>query len=49
VLGTGMEGAASVVYLDTVSDERMWTYLKNDSLAANAAEFENQALPDVPN
>jgi hypothetical protein len=49
VLGTGMEGAASVVYLDTVTDERMWSYLRSDSLAANAAEFKNQALPAVPN
>jgi LCP family protein required for cell wall assembly len=49
VLGTGMEGAASVVYLDTVSGKRMWTYLQNDSLAANAEEFANQALPAVPN
>ena len=48
VLGTGMEGAASVVYLDNVADERMWTYLRSDSLAANADEFENQALPEVP-
>ena len=49
VLGTGMEGAASVVYLDTVTDERMWSYLRTDSLAANAAEFKNEALPAVPN
>jgi LCP family protein required for cell wall assembly len=48
VLGTGMEGPASVVYLDQVSGERMWAYLRSDSLAANAAEFANQALPDVP-
>ena len=48
VLGTGMEGPASVVYLDMVSGERMWSYLSNDSLAAHAAEFANQALPDVP-
>jgi LCP family protein required for cell wall assembly len=48
VLGTGMEGPASVVYLDTVSCERMWAYLRGDSLAQNAAEFEDQALPDVP-
>ncbi|SNR77597.1 LCP family protein [Blastococcus mobilis] len=48
VLGMGMEGPASVVYLDTVSCERMWTYLRADSLAQNAAEFEEQALPDVP-
>jgi len=48
VLGTGTEGAASVVYLDTVSCERMWTYLRNDSLSQNADEFAEQALPDVP-
>ncbi|WP_409331713.1 LCP family protein [Trujillonella humicola] len=48
VLGTGREGAASVVYLDTVTCERMWTYLRSDSLAANAAEFDDEALPDVP-
>jgi len=49
VLGTGTEGSASVVYLDMVSGKRMWTYLQSDSLAANAAEFKNQALPEVPN
>jgi LCP family protein required for cell wall assembly len=49
VLGTGMEGPASVVYLDMVAGKRMWSYLRSDSLAANAAEFKNQALPDVPN
>jgi hypothetical protein len=48
VLGTGMEGPASVVYLDTVADERMWAYLRGDSLAQNAAEFQDEALPDVP-
>lgn len=48
VLGTGREGAASVVYLDTVTCERMWTYLRSDSLAANADEFSAEALPDVP-
>jgi LCP family protein required for cell wall assembly len=48
VLGTGMEGPASVVYLDDVSCDRMWAYLRSDSLAQNAAEFEDQALPDVP-
>jgi anionic cell wall polymer biosynthesis LytR-Cps2A-Psr (LCP) family protein len=48
VLGTGMEGAASVVYLDTVSGERMWGYLRTDSLAQNVSEFEQNALPDVP-
>jgi LCP family protein required for cell wall assembly len=49
VLGTGREGAASVVYLDNVSGDRMWGYLRTDSLAQNAAEFGKQALPDVPN
>jgi hypothetical protein len=43
-----MEGPASVVYLDTVACERMWTYLRTDSLAQNAAEFQDDALPDVP-
>jgi LCP family protein required for cell wall assembly len=48
VLGTGMEGAASVVYLDAVTCERMWAYLRSDSLSQNADEFAKQALPDVP-
>ncbi len=48
VLGTGMEGPASVVYLDRVTGERMWTYLRNDSLAQNAGEFIKQELPEVP-
>ena len=48
VLGTGMEGPSSVVYLDGVSCERMWAYLRSDSLAQNADEFSNEALPAVP-
>jgi LCP family protein required for cell wall assembly len=48
VLGTGTEGAASVVYLDGVAGERMWTYLQTDSLSQNAEEFADQALPSVP-
>ncbi|RBY96250.1 LytR family transcriptional regulator [Blastococcus sp. TF02-8] len=48
VLGTGMEGPASVVYLDNTACERMWSYLRNDTLGKNAAEFEADALPDVP-
>jgi LCP family protein required for cell wall assembly len=48
VLGTGMEGRASVVYLDEIACERMWGYLRSDSLAQNAAEFSDQLLPDVP-
>lgn len=48
VLGTGREGAASVVYLNATLGDRMWSYLRSDSLAANAAEFAEQALPEVP-
>ncbi|SDC39226.1 transcriptional attenuator, LytR family [Geodermatophilus telluris] len=48
VLGTGMEGPASVVYLDRVGGQRMWAYLQNDTLSQNADEFAAQALPDVP-
>lgn len=48
VLGTGREGAASVVYLDQTEADRMWAYLRSDSLGANTAEFAEQALPDVP-
>lgn len=48
VLGTGTEGAASVVYLDQTAGERMWGYLQTDSLGQNADEFSNEALPEVP-
>jgi LCP family protein required for cell wall assembly len=48
VLGTGMEGAASVVYLDPNTGARMWGYLQTDSLGANAAEFGDEALPETP-
>jgi LCP family protein required for cell wall assembly len=48
VLGAGMEGPASVVYLDEVTGDRMWTYLRSDSLSQNTEEFSKQALPDVP-
>jgi LCP family protein required for cell wall assembly len=48
VLGTGREGAASVVYLDDTTAERMWKYLRTDSLGPNAEEFSEQALPDTP-
>ena len=48
VLGTGMEGPASVVYLDATQGERMWEYLRNDSLSQNADDFSDEALPDVP-
>jgi LCP family protein required for cell wall assembly len=48
VLGTGTEGAASVVYLDQVTGARMWGYLSTDSLSQNADEFSAQALTDAP-
>jgi LCP family protein required for cell wall assembly len=48
VLGTGREGAASVVYLDANTGARMWSYLQSDSLGANTAEFADESLPDVP-
>ncbi|MDP9390764.1 MAG: LCP family protein [Actinomycetota bacterium] len=48
VLGTGREGAASVVYLDTVTADRMWAYLHSDSLGQNADEFSKEALPELP-
>jgi LCP family protein required for cell wall assembly len=48
VLGTGTEGSASVVYLDTTAGARMWGYLRTDSLGQNADEFAAEALPDVP-
>ncbi len=48
-MGTGTEGRASVVYLDAVTCDRMWAYLRSDSLSQNAEEFGTQALPAVPN
>src|SRR3712207_4641850 len=48
LLGTGTEGAASVVYLDDVTGDRMWGYLRTDSLSQNADEYSDQALPEVP-
>jgi LCP family protein required for cell wall assembly len=48
VLGTGREGAASVVYLDQTTGARMWGYLQTDSLGANAGEFGDEALPETP-
>ncbi len=49
VLGTGREGAQSVVYLDSVRADRMWEYLRLDSLGANTDEFSLDTLPVVPN
>ncbi|SDF64338.1 LCP family protein [Klenkia brasiliensis] len=48
VLGTGTEGAASVVYLDQTTGDRMWGYLQTDSLGQNAAEFADESLPATP-
>jgi LCP family protein required for cell wall assembly len=48
VLGTGTEGAASVVYLDSNTGKRMWGYLQTDSLGQNASEFSEEALPALP-
>jgi LCP family protein required for cell wall assembly len=48
VLGTGTEGAASVVYLDQTTGARMWGYLNTDSLSQNADEFSDEALPATP-
>jgi anionic cell wall polymer biosynthesis LytR-Cps2A-Psr (LCP) family protein len=48
VLGTGREGAASVVYLDQPRDARMWEYLRTDSLGQNADEFSSDQLSAVP-
>lgn len=48
VLGTGMEGPASVVYLDGTASRRMWEYLRSDSLGQNAAEFADETLPETP-
>jgi len=48
VMGTGMEGAASVVYLDANTGQRMWGLLQTDSLGQNADEFSDEALPETP-
>ena len=48
VRGIGMEGPASVVYLNDEAAERMWEYLRTDSLGENAAEFTADALTDTP-
>jgi LCP family protein required for cell wall assembly len=49
VLGTGREGAASVVYLDAARGARMWDRLHTDSLGRHTDEFADEALPAVPN
>ncbi len=49
VAGTGREGAQSVVYLDQDRAGQLWSYLRDDSLQAHAAEFGLDSLPAVPN
>src|SRR5919107_1138755 len=34
--------------LDATTGDRMWGYLQTDSLGQNAAEFSEEALPEVP-
>jgi LCP family protein required for cell wall assembly len=46
--GTGMEGPASVVYMDQTNAGRMWEYLRTDSLGLNADEFTDYRLGDQP-
>jgi LCP family protein required for cell wall assembly len=48
VEGTGMEGPASVVYLNDNKADEMWEYLRTDSLGENADEFGDEALTDNP-
>ena len=37
-----------MVYLNDAVADRMWAYLRSDSLSENAEEFSKQALPEVP-
>jgi hypothetical protein len=37
-----------VVYLDNVTAERMWAYLRSDSLGQNADEFSEESIPELP-
>ena len=46
--GTGMEGPASVVYINENVAARMWEYLRTDSLGGNAEEFAEYRLGDQP-
>ena len=46
--GTGMEGPASVVYIDETNADRLWEYLRTDSLGANVDEFTDYRLGDQP-
>ncbi|MDK3257126.1 LCP family protein [Blastococcus capsensis] len=49
VTGTGREGSQSVVYLDPVRAEQMWTHLRSDTLGDHTAEFAVDTLQAVPN
>jgi len=46
VEGIGMEGTASVVYLDMPQADAMWSYINAGTLQQHLAEFTR--LPDVP-
>jgi LCP family protein required for cell wall assembly len=46
--GTGMEGPASVVYVDETNADRLWEYLRTDSLGANVGEFADYRLGNRP-
>jgi len=46
--GTGMEGPASVVYINEVAAESMWEYLRTDSLGENAGDFSDYRLGNNP-
>lgn len=46
VAGTGMEGTASVVYLDDGKSQQLWSYIIEGTLTQHLAEFEQ--LPDTP-
>ena len=48
VLGTGMEGPASVVYLDQAPGSGCGRTCATTRWPQNAAEFGDQQLPDVP-
>ncbi len=49
VAGTGREGSQSVVYLDRNRADRLWEYLRADSLGAHVGEFGLDTLPAAPN
>lgn len=48
VAGRGREGIQDVLYLDEELCDRLWGYLREDSLPQHAAEFSAYALPEIP-